>query len=76
MENTKKCACCLIVKDKSEFTKYRSNKDGLFSYCRPCKSIKAKEYKEEKQEKRQRNLLHLRKRNNKATLIKLLHLSN
>jgi len=43
MENTKKCACCLIVKEKSEFTKYRSNKDGLYSYCRVCKNLKQKE---------------------------------
>ena len=42
-DNTKKCAHCKEVKLKSDFTKYRHNKDGLFSYCRVCKSIKAKE---------------------------------
>jgi 5-methylcytosine-specific restriction endonuclease McrA len=45
-DNTKKCAHCKEVKPKTEFTKYKQNKDGLFSYCRKCKSIKAKEDRE------------------------------
>lgn len=41
---TKKCACCGIEKDVSEFHKNSRNKDGLHSYCKQCNAIKAKKF--------------------------------
>lgn len=36
----KKCSCCKELKDTSEFTKSKSNNDGLGIYCKPCRKIK------------------------------------
>ena len=33
----KQCARCKIIKDETEFHKDKIRKDGLFSYCKPCK---------------------------------------
>lgn len=41
---TKKCACCGIEKDITEFHKNSRNKDGLHSYCKACNALKAKEF--------------------------------
>lgn len=35
----KQCYRCKIIKDTSEFHRYARNKDGLQSYCRPCKRV-------------------------------------
>lgn len=40
----KKCACCGIVKNISEFHKNSRNKDGLHSYCKSCNASKAKKF--------------------------------
>lgn len=37
--DSKKCATCNEVKGSSEFTKATHSKDGLFSYCKICKSF-------------------------------------
>jgi hypothetical protein len=41
-ENTKKCSRCKEVKDRSEFNKCKSNKDGLQYCCSSCR----KEYRD------------------------------
>ena len=33
----KQCVRCKIIKNESEFHKDKNRKDGLFSYCKPCK---------------------------------------
>ncbi|KAF5076783.1 hypothetical protein DSECCO2_157190 [anaerobic digester metagenome] len=40
----KKCACCGIEKDESEFSKNKRNSDGLHSYCKECNKMKAKAF--------------------------------
>jgi len=35
---TKQCLCCKATKLKSEFTKHSQKKDGLYTYCKTCKS--------------------------------------
>lgn len=45
---TKVCKDCLIEKSIDEFPKQPRNKDGLFTYCRPCnqvRTIKSPNYK-------------------------------
>lgn len=39
----KKCSCCKITKDSSEF--FCSKRDGLASYCKQCKQAKMREYR-------------------------------
>lgn len=39
----KKCSCCKVEKDKSDFTKNKSNSDGLEIYCKPCRKVKKQE---------------------------------
>lgn len=39
MAKTKVCPKCGIEKDRSEFYKHRSRKDGLTSYCKICHSV-------------------------------------
>lgn len=51
MEKLKTCAWCKESKEVSQFTKCRGNKDGLFSYCRSCKSTKAKQSRERNSER-------------------------
>ncbi|NHC02328.1 hypothetical protein G9F31_00825 [Acinetobacter sp. 187] len=36
----KKCSCCKVEKDNSDFTKNKSNSDGLEIYCKPCRKLK------------------------------------
>jgi len=40
----KRCSHCRQVKSVEEFTRHKSNKDGLSCYCRPCKRVMAKKY--------------------------------
>jgi hypothetical protein len=42
---TKKCSCCLIEKNVSEFGLKKTNKDGLQSRCKECRKIESEEYK-------------------------------
>lgn len=51
----KVCRDCKIEKENSEFSKRKSNLDGLYSYCKECTSRKNKEthlkYRDERLEK-------------------------
>lgn len=40
----KRCACCGIEKDISEFHKNKRNADGLHSYCKECNALRAKKF--------------------------------
>lgn len=40
---TKTCTLCKEIKPTTEFTKHSQKKDGLNSWCKPCKRIKDKE---------------------------------
>ena len=54
---TKTCSCCKLEKSTVEFTSYKRNKDGLQSYCKPCKASKLRGYRKGKEiteEERQR----------------------
>lgn len=44
MNNTKQCSKCKEVKPVTEFSKDKSNKDGLHSYCKSCVSQYQKEW--------------------------------
>jgi hypothetical protein len=41
-ENLKRCPICKKEKTKDCFPKAKSNKDGLYSYCKECNSIRRK----------------------------------
>lgn len=41
---TKKCTKCGLEKPVSEFNKNRSNKDGLYHWCRECANAKSREW--------------------------------
>jgi hypothetical protein len=41
----KKCSRCSTEKPTSEYHKDRGNKDGLYSYCKPCAIAKTKAWK-------------------------------
>lgn len=43
-ETLKTCACCKQVKPRSDFPKKAANKDGLYSYCKPCNVEKVRQY--------------------------------
>lgn len=45
----KVCNKCDLPKDESEFPKRKINKDGLYSYCKTCKSSIGKEYSRTKE---------------------------
>lgn len=60
----KKCPCCNIEKEESEFHKDKKRKDGLFVYCKNCVSIKNKKSYQNKLVEN-RDLKRLRARNNK-----------
>lgn len=40
----KECKCCLVSQPCSNFSKAKTNKDGLRNYCKVCTSAKAKTY--------------------------------
>ena len=40
----KKCKCCGKVLPVTEFYKHPTNKDGLFSICKKCKSYQSRAY--------------------------------
>lgn len=40
----KKCSKCEIDKDTKEFSKDNKTKDGLYSYCKACKTINTRSY--------------------------------
>src|SRR3989304_4604236 len=40
---TKKCQRCLEVKPSTEFYPDVRNRDGLYSYCKPCNIIRGRE---------------------------------
>lgn len=42
----KKCSKCKVVKSKSEFSRDKSKKDGLYSSCKECKEKHRKNYYE------------------------------
>lgn len=44
-ENMKRCHKCGLIKDKSDFSKNKSNKDGLHSECKKCNRKYKKENK-------------------------------
>jgi hypothetical protein len=44
-EDLKTCFGCREAKPTSEYHKSSGNKDGLATYCKPCKSAKDKEYR-------------------------------
>lgn len=43
--NEKECKICKLIKIRDNFTKLKSNKDGLASYCKDCRRFKDKEIK-------------------------------
>lgn len=49
---TKQCLCCNKIKSLSEFGKHSQKKDGLYTYCKPCKALKDKASYEKNKEKR------------------------
>ena len=48
---TKRCSVCKTEKPFSDFCKNASNKDGRFSYCRPCATKKRTEWREKNKDK-------------------------
>lgn len=44
MAETKHCPQCKSVKPHAGFPARKSNKDGLYTYCRPCSTSRAKAY--------------------------------
>lgn len=42
---TKVCSKCGLEKDIDEFSKHKSKRDGLRSYCKTCQSRKNRNYK-------------------------------
>jgi hypothetical protein len=42
----KKCSKCKGEKDLGEFSKNKSNKDGISTVCKPCAKIVAKEWRQ------------------------------
>lgn len=42
----KQCRCCAQILPTSMFYKRRSNKDGLYSYCKPCTDEKGRLWRE------------------------------
>ena len=51
----KECSKCKKLKTTSEFYKDSKNKDGLWSYCKTCKSAQRKEYYQNNKEKEKKN---------------------
>lgn len=45
-DNEKKCNCCGVVKDKSEFVTNPIGADGLHSLCNTCRKARAKVHRE------------------------------
>ena len=37
MDERKRCSCCKMIKDISEFSKNKTRKDGYHSECNSCK---------------------------------------
>lgn len=55
LTNTKKCkGPCDLVKNINEFGKYSFSADGLYYYCKECRSILETKYKENKQNKEEK----------------------
>jgi hypothetical protein len=67
---TKKCACCLQVKELSLFSKARTTSDKLQSYCKMCACLKSKAFRQHNKDydkknyakNRERHLGHSKKR--------------
>lgn len=58
----KQCYRCKVIKDTSEFHKYSRNRDGLQSYCRPCKRLIDNEhYKRNPRRNYERNKANIRR---------------
>jgi hypothetical protein len=49
--STKRCCVCSTEKDKSEFNRNKSSRDGLQSCCRVCQSAKQKRFRPKYQER-------------------------
>jgi len=39
-ENLKRCPKCKLIKNRTEFHKYKGSKDGLYPYCKDCNKKK------------------------------------
>jgi predicted methyltransferase len=48
----KTCKICYISKNTSEFNKSNQNKDGLYSYCKPCTKLRIKRYHEDTKDRK------------------------
>lgn len=56
----KKCSHCKEIKPLSEFSKTKTNKDGLSYLCRPCNRAETKAYRERHNERYYRNQCNVR----------------
>jgi hypothetical protein len=51
MENPqKKCSKCKLMKTTNSFSHSKSEKDGLFHYCKECEKVKSLKYRESNKE--------------------------
>jgi hypothetical protein len=51
MAETKVCTKCGIVKDRGDFCKDRTRKDGFYPWCKQCQSVQNKKNREKYKEK-------------------------
>ena len=73
----KKCYTCGDTKEKSNFNKNKSRKDGLNSICRDCSKERSRLYYQENKEAQKKQILKLkRKRKEKARLWIMDYLSH
>jgi len=63
MATFKKCKKCNLEKDKEEFSKMRTSKDGLFPNCKECTSRYMAKYYENNKEKQKLSGIDFRKSN-------------
>ena len=50
-ETHKRCPICGVLKERSEFHKWKSRKDGLAAYCKECFNQKNRDWQKENPDK-------------------------
>ncbi len=69
LETTKQCTKCKIIKDLSEFYKWKAIKDGYRNHCKHCMFIASKKYRDENKETIAKNKKEYEKNNKDKSKI-------